>query len=374
MRTFEVVNDKIIFEERIQNLLLKLEQKNKELKDIKYALNASSMLTITNADGCITYINEAFSKITQYEEFELIGNNHRIVNSGHHPREFFEDLWKTIKNGNIWRGEVKNKTKNGSIFWADTTIVPFLNNYGTPYQYVAIRKDITNSKNAEEMLIKSEKQSAIGKLASGIAHEIRNPLTTIKGFAQFLKADIQDEKKLKYFDTLLSEIDRINFIVEELMILAKPNVYQFNTENINSIINEINFFLESEANLKNVQISLKYERDDIYVFCEKNQLKQVFLNLLKNAIEAMPKGGNIEINVAIKGNTVQVSIQDEGMGIPKEDLEKMGEIFFSTKEKGNGLGLFVSFKIIQNHKGYVNIKSEVNKGTNFRINLPIAKI
>ncbi len=374
MGKFEEVTGKIVFEERIQNLLKEMEQKNKELKDIQYALNASSMLSITNADGCITYVNEAFCKITRYEEFELIGKKHRIISSGHHSKEFFKVLWNTVKNGDIWRGEVKNKAKNGSIFWADTTIVPFLNNCGKPYQYVAIRKDITNSKNAEEMLIKSEKLSAIGKLAAGIAHEIRNPLTTIKGFAQFLKADIQDEKKLKYFDTLLSEIDRINFIVEEFMILAKPNVYQFKTENIISIINEIKLFLESEANLKNVQISLKNELDDIYVFCEKNQLKQVFLNLLKNAIEAMPKGGNIEINVYIKDNTVQVSIQDEGVGIPIENYKKMGEIFYSTKEEGNGLGLFVSFKIIQNHNGNVHIESEINKGTNFRISLPIAQI
>ena len=190
-----------------------LQRTLKELADVKFALDQSSIVAITDCKGKITYINDKFCEISQYSRAELLGQTHRIINSGYHPREFFSEMWQTISSGKVWRGEVKNRAKDGTYYWVDTTLVPFLNQAGNPYQYVAIRNDITackktkealqflneelearvdartadlenvlhNLQQAQTQLVQSEKMSSLGQLVAGIAHEINNPVNFIYG-------------------------------------------------------------------------------------------------------------------------------------------------------------------------------------------------
>ena len=190
-----------------------LQRTLKELADVKFALDQSSIVAITDRKGKITYINDKFCEISQYSRAELLGQTHRIINSGYHPREFFSEMWQTISSGKVWRGEVKNRAKDGTYYWVDTTLVPFLNQAGNPYQYVAIRNDITackktkealqflneelearvdartadlenvlhNLQQAQTQLVQSEKMSSLGQLVAGIAHEINNPVNFIYG-------------------------------------------------------------------------------------------------------------------------------------------------------------------------------------------------
>ena len=347
-----------------------LKETIKEINDIKFALDQSSIVAFTDAKGIITSVNDKFCEISKYSREEIIGRDHNILNSGYHSKDFFKNLWRTIGEGRVWKGEIRNKAKDGTYYWVDTTIVPFLNEHGKPYQYLAIRNDITERKKTEEVLHRQDKLAAVGQLAAGVAHEIRNPLTSMKGYAEFLQLDEKDPERMEFLNIILDEIERVNTIVEDFMVLAKPKAVELEEKNVVPVIKNVVSLLEFEARKKNVHLYLDCNQEIIQIECDENRLKQVFLNFIKNGIEAMPNGGDLHVKTIIHENNVQISIQDSGVGIPKEKLKKLGEPFFTTKKNGNGLGLMVSFKIIESHNGKVFVESEPNKGTTFNILLP----
>ena len=340
------------------------------LKDITTALDESSIVAITDPKGKITFVNDKFLEISKYEKSELLGKDHRILNSGFHSKEFFLKMWKEIGQGRVWKGEIRNKAKDGTFYWVATTIVPFLNEKGKPYQYLAIRNDITEQKKTEETLHRHDKLAAVGQLAAGIAHEIRNPLTSMKGYTEFLQLDEKNPERLEYLDIILDEIERVNSIVEEFMVLAKPKADLLEEKNVVQIMKNVLSLLNFEARKKHVRVHFNSCDQIIQVECDEDRIKQVFLNLVKNGIEAMPNGGDLYVNLQVQNNNVQISIQDTGIGISKEKMKKIGEPFYTTKENGNGLGLMVSFKIIESHNGKIYIESEENIGTTFNIVLP----
>ncbi|MEH7181185.1 PAS domain S-box protein [Neobacillus vireti] len=347
-----------------------LKESIKDNTDIRFALDQSTIVAFTDARGRITSVNDKFCEISKYSREELIGKDHNILNSGHQTKLFFKDLWKTIGEGKVWKGEIRNKAKDGTLYWVDTTIVPFLHENGKPYQYVAIRNDITERKRAEEVLHRQDKLAAVGQLAAGVAHEIRNPLTSMKGYAEFLTLDEKDPERLEFMNIILDEIERVNTIVEDFMVLAKPKMVELEEKNVVPVIKNVVSLLEFEARKKHVKLSFDCPHEIIQIECDENRLKQVFLNFIKNGIEAMPNGGELHVKTMIHDNNVQISIQDTGVGIPKDKLKQLGEPFYTTKKNGNGLGLMVSFKIIENHNGKVFVESEPNKGTTFNILLP----
>lgn len=348
----------------------RLAESDSNLRDIKVALDESSIVARTDARGVITYVNDKFEEISKYKKEEIIGKDHSVLNSGYHSKLFFKNLWKTIGSGQVWKGEIRNRAKDGSYYWVDTTIVPFMNKKGKPYQYLAIRNDITEKKRTEEILNRQDKLAAVGQLAAGVAHEIRNPLTSMRGYAEFLLEDEKDEQRREFMEIILDEINRVNHIVEDFMVLAKPKAVDLEEKNIIPIIKNVLSLLEFDARKKKVRMHFEANKDIIQIECDEDRLKQVFLNFVKNGIEAMPNGGDIMVKVNVTESQVQISIQDTGVGIPEDKLKKIGEPFYTTKKNGNGLGLMVSYKIIESHNGTVYIESELNKGTTFNIVLP----
>ncbi|MGE6298037.1 ATP-binding protein [Guptibacillus hwajinpoensis] len=237
---------------------------------------------------------------------------------------------------------------------------------------IVIVEDITEFKETEALLRRSEKLTAVGELAAGVAHEIRNPLTSLKGFATLVYSSSEDDKSKEFLQIMLSEIDRINFIVSEFMLLAKPQEKEFGESDLISLLQHVVALLKSQAILKNIVIRTQYECDHFPILGEENQLKQVFVNVVKNAIEAMPDGGTIFVKV--KENEKKeavITIADQGVGIPEHQLPRIGEPFYTLKENGTGLGLMVSFSIIDNHNGRMRLTSVEGEGTTVEVILPV---
>ncbi|MGG0725967.1 PAS domain S-box protein [Bacillus mycoides] len=241
--------------------------------------------------------------------------------------------------------------------------------------FLSISRDITERLKTEELLRKSEKLAVVGQLATAIAHEINNPLTAMKGFMHLLKSS--ENKNIEhYIDIVLSEIERIGSITNEFMALAKPQALEIKTNDLNVLMKQVVMILQPQAIMNNIQITAEFTSDTSFTLCEGNQLKQVFINILKNAIEATTRGGEvlIQIEYISDKNRVNIRFTDYGCGIEKDRIPYLGEPFYSIKEDGIGLGLMVCYKIIEKHQGKILIDSEVGQGTIVNINLPIATL
>ncbi|WP_423802253.1 PAS domain S-box protein [Neobacillus sp. SAB-20_R2A] len=274
---------------------------------------------------------------------------------------------QTVSNGEtVDFRDYKVIRQDGSVFDAEIKGIPtFFNNHYA--QHVIIR-DITERKKTQELLLNSEKLTIAGQLAAGIAHEVRNPLTAIKGFLQLMERKMEDQT---YFGIIESEIDRIELILSELLVLAKPQDVKFESVYLPALIEDIKTLIDTQAIMNNVSIEVVNTNGPITIKGDKNQLKQVFINFLKNAIEAMPNGGSCIIEMkAIGENKVQIFFKDTGDGIPPHILKRMGEPFFTTKENGTGLGIMISKQIIENHHGTVHFWSD-KKGTIIEVTLPL---
>ncbi|CAM3989852.1 PAS domain-containing sensor histidine kinase [Bacillus paramycoides] len=252
----------------------------------------------------------------------------------------------------------------GSIDFFEARCLPLLHD-----KIMVIIRDITERKKTEELLNKSDTLAAIGQLAAGVAHEVRNPLTVIKGFIQLFQINKEDQEK--YFDLMLSEIERIEAILQEFLSIAKTDEIPTEKKNIYKIFENVVSLINTKAIMINIQVELIADSSEIIIECSENQLKQVFINILQNSIEAMPDGGKISIHMKeMNEDGVIIDIVDEGIGIPEERIKRLGEPFYSTKEKGTGIGLMLSYKIIESHQGAISIMSDVGVGTTVTIYLP----
>lgn len=235
---------------------------------------------------------------------------------------------------------------------------------------LTVIKDVTDKLIMQEQLRKSDTLNVVGELAAGIAHEIRNPMTALKGFIQLLEASVEEDYS-NYFSIITSELHRIESIITEFLILAKPQALKCVEKDLNVIVKETIDLLNGEALLCDVMLIPLLAEGPIELYCEPNQLKQVLINLIKNAIESMKDGGNVTIRTESCTNQhVKLTVTDEGCGMSETKLKQLGEPFYTTKERGTGLGLMVSYKIIKEHGGEIEVISTEGVGTSFSIVLP----
>jgi len=237
-------------------------------------------------------------------------------------------------------------------------------------------RDITSQKQLEEKVIKAEKFSVIGELAAGIAHEVRNPLTSVKGFLQLLdKKFDQSDQIHQYIEIMLDEIKRINRIISEFLLLSKPTVPIKRPTNICEVLYEILLLTEGEFHLKNIKLVREYDAECPEVTVDAEQIKQVFLNLVANALAAMPDGGTLTVSTKYDrfDKAVRIYFADTGIGIDPSHQQLIFDPFFTTREDGTGLGLTVSYRIVENHGGKLEMISSPGDGATFIIHLPIAE-
>ena len=365
-----------------------LEKTLKEISDYKYALDESSIVAITDQKGVIKYANHNFCKISKFSYEELIGQDHRIINSGYHPKEFIRILWTTIANGKIWRGELKNKAKDGTYYWVDTTIVPFLNDNGKPYQYVAIRADITQRKQGEEYIKTlneelekrvKERTEEIESFSYSVSHDLRAPLRAVHGYSKILEEDYKD-----ILDTegkrLLGEVQhnakKMGVLIDDLLSFSRLGRKEVEKSfiDMNKLIEVA--LKEIDQNIHNAEII--YE--DIHpAMADYALILHVMINLLSNAVKYSSKKDKPLVKIQSRAGNGEVlySICDNGVGFEMEYVHKLFGVFqrlHSSEEfPGTGVGLAIVQRIIHKHKGRIWAESKPGEGATFYFTLPVIK-
>ena len=259
---------------------------------------------------------------------------------------------------------------NGEDKFLSLTVLPLFNILDKVQGLVIIIQDKSREKNLEAQTVRSDRLVAVGELASGIAHEIRNPMGIIKTISQTLLEDTNEKDLTEGLEIIVKEVDRANKVINGILNFAKPSDNEMKEISLNELFNEIVLITDKYLSAHNVNLEL-FIRHDINILADKEKLKQVFINLIFNGVQAMDKGGKISVITEFRENGVNISFQDTGAGIKKENLKKVFDPFFTTKEKGVGLGLSVSDRIIQDHNGYIVADSIEGKGTKIDIYLPM---
>jgi PAS domain S-box-containing protein len=331
-------------------------------------------------EGVIVYVNQKFCEISKYSKEELLGQTHRLINSGYHSKEFFKGLWDAILDGEIWKGEVRNKTKDGSYIWAETTIVPFLDEDKEPYQFLAIRTDITQRKRMEEEL--KEAIEVKSQFVSLVSHELRTPLTAIKQgidiVASGTTGEVNGEQK-EFLDLAKRNVDRlarlINGVLDFQKLQAGKMEFVKEPHSINEIVLETCKTMEPLAHEKGLELKVNTDESLPEFPMDRDKVMQVVTNFINNAIKFTDQGG-IEVGVSREENMVRVCVKDTGIGFSEEESHRLFKSFEQLQagkqySGGTGLGLAISKEIIDRHNGKIGATSRPGEGSVFYFTLPI---
>lgn len=361
-----------------------LRKSRQEIADYKHALDASSIVAITNQKGIITYVNETFCKISKYSADELIGQDHRILNSGFHSKEFIRGLWTQISRGKPWKGEIKNKAKDGTYYWVDTFIHPFMDNNGKPYKYLSIRKDITLRKYQQEQLLKQDEylKTANEELESfsySVSHDLKAPLRSIEGFSKSLLENYKgkfDEEADRWLHFIELNAVNMGVLINDILNFSKVSRAELHKDTVNMKKLAQEYFDIEKVNFKNIGIHFNLENIP-NAYGDNAMLRQVWQNLISNALKYSSKKETIHITIGgrIENEFTIYFIKDKGAGFDEKHKDKLFGVFqrlHTNKEfEGTGVGLSIVNRIIQKHNGWIRASSKIGEGTEFIFGLPV---
>lgn len=365
------------------------ERSDAQLRLQSTALSAAANgILITDVQGRIVWVNDAFCRLTGYSPDEVLGKTPAILNSGHHDAAFYRNMWQTILAGHVWQGEVVNRRKDGRLIAEEMTITPVRDPIGKLTHFIAIKQDITERKQLLQQLIHAQKMESIGRLAGGIAHDFNNLLQAIAGFSAILLSEMveSDPRRLD-----VMEIDRAAqraaVLTRQLLTFSRRQKLEMTVLSLNDVVRRAENLLRRLLP-ENIAINLCLDPALPMLYGDASQIEQVLVNLAINARDAMPDGGRICITTttvhftpesippiegARAGRFALLVVEDSGRGMSAEVLERLFEPFFTTKEpgRGTGLGLSVVYGIVRQHEGFIQVLSALGMGTKILVHLPI---
>ncbi len=361
-----------------------------EFSDLKSAIDEAAIVAITNSQGIITYVNDKFCKISKYPREELVGNSHRIINSGFHPKEFFVQMWETITSGKVWEGEIRNRAKDGTFYWVNTTIVPFLGANKKPERYVAVRYDITEKIQVQEKLTIEARKLALSNkelqdFASVAAHDLQEPLRKIQSFADRLRLKSTaalDAETVDYLERIQKSSYRMQTLINDLLDYSRvaTKAQPFAPVDLNQILTQV--ISDLEIRLEKTQG--KVECGDIpRIDADPVQMTQLFLNLINNALKFHKP--DVPPIVKISGRIIEatknqsaiceITVTDNGIGFDEKYKDRIFTIFQRLhgrqEYEGTGIGLAVCRKIVERHEGTITAAGTLGEGATFTTKLPI---
>jgi len=364
----------------------RLEKSLKEISDYKYALDESSIVAITDQRGIINYSNSNFSKISKYSSEELHGTDDRIINPEYHSKEFIRSLWETMADGKIWIGELKNRAKDNGFYWIDITIVPFLNEFGKPYQYIAIAADITVRKLVEEENRKlnedleervKQRTEEMEAFSYSISHDLRAPLRAVNGFARILEEDYNelfDDEGKRLLSVVQENAKKMGTLIDDLLAFSRLGRKEINK----SVIDMTALVKNALAELKtSMNFQATIEIDNLHPVKADNVLmNQVWINLLSNAIKYSSNNLNAAVKIKSERQNGEIiySVSDNGVGFDMLYAHKLFGVFqrLHSQEdfEGTGVGLALVNRILTKQGGKIWAEAEVGKGACFYFSLP----
>ncbi len=348
---------------------------------------ASETIVITDPGGTILYANPAFEKSTGYTRVEALGQTPRLLKSGKQDAEFYRRMWEVIKRGEVWTGHFINKRKDGKLYEEEATISPIRDAAGQVINYVSVKRDVTREVQLDAQLRQSQKMEAIGQLAGGVAHDFNNILAIIQMQASLLKSgDNLSTEQLEMVGEIGDTVERAAALTRQLLLFSRREALQMHDLDLSAAITNLTKMLRRVLG-ETITVQINLSAQPMFVHADAGMMEQVLLNLAVNARDAMLNGGQLVVSTvgvefdelsvaqspsARQGSFVCLSVGDTGCGIPRENLPRIFEPFFTTKDvgKGTGLGLATVFGIVQRHQGWINVYSEVGRGTTFKIYLP----
>jgi len=360
----------------------------REIENQNYALDQHAIVSITNINGTIVYVNDKFCDISGYSRTELIGKDHNILKSGVHPESFYTDMWLSINRGQVWQGEVCNSKKNGEHYWVDMTIVPFMDEKNRPYQYVTINTDISSRIFAENDLLNARDMAvsanqAKSEFLSKMSHELRTPLNVMMGFSQLLELSNEvtlGDTQLQYLNEIQNAGNHLLELLNEVLDLSRIEANQLNVEKINipldSFLDECCSLVMPMTKKKNITISRKYNNYKLIAFADPLRLKQILLNLLSNAIKYNRYSGSVTITASAFDNRIIIDVIDTGEGISENQIDQLFQPFYRLphhrQEEGVGIGLTLSKRLAELMGGSIGVESQFGTGTRFWIEISSA--
>jgi PAS domain S-box-containing protein len=347
---------------------------------------AAESICITDIDARILYVNPAFEKTTGYSRQEVLGRTPTMVKSGKQDAKFYQEMWSVLTSGKVWRGHFINKRKDGSLFEEDAAISPVRDQAGVVRNYVAINLDVTREMALEQQVRQVQKLEAIGQLAGGVAHDFNNILAVILMQTEQAIEEAEGTASAASLAEIKKAAERASSLTRQLLLFSRRQVMQPVTSDVNEVVTNLAKMLQRILG-EDIQLRIELHGRPLWIRADVGMIDQVLMNLSVNARDAMPNGGRLTVATeeevfrrdvpersprALAGTYCRLSISDDGCGIPADVLPKIFEPFFTTKDpgKGTGLGLATVYGIVEQHKGWIEVSTEVGRGTTFRILLP----